>query len=107
MKNVMLWAGAGQIGMAIARRMGTGLKIIVGDKKSENAAKMARIMNDAGFDVESVEMNLADSDSIRAFIAKGKEYGSIQMLINAAGVSPSQASIEDILRVDLYGTAVF
>ena len=106
MKNVMLWAGAGQIGMAIARRMGTGLKIIVGDKKSENAAKMARIMNDAGFDVESVEMNLADSDSIRAFIAKGKEYGSIKMLINAAGVSPSQASIEDILRVDLYGTAV-
>lgn len=106
MKNVMLWAGAGQIGMAIARRMGTRLKIIVGDKKSENAAKMARIMNDAGFDVESVEMNLADSDSIRAFIAKGKEYGSIQMLINAAGVSPSQASIEDILRVDLYGTAV-
>lgn len=102
----MLWAGAGQIGMAIARRMGTGLKIIVGDKKSENAAKMARIMNDAGFDVESVEMNLADSDSIRAFIAKGKEYGSIKMLINAAGVSPSQASIEDILRVDLYGTAV-
>lgn len=106
MKNVMLWAGAGQIGMAIARRMGTGLKIIVGDKKSENAAKMARIMNDAGFDVESMEMNLADSDSIRAFIAKGKEYGSIKMLINAAGVSPSQASIEDILRVDLYGTAV-
>jgi hypothetical protein len=24
MKNVMLWAGAGQIGMAIARRMGAG-----------------------------------------------------------------------------------
>ena len=28
------------------------------------------------------------------------------MLINAAGVSPSQASIEAILKVDLYGTAV-
>ena len=28
------------------------------------------------------------------------------MLINAAGVSPSQASIETILKVDLYGTAV-
>lgn len=33
MKNVMLWAGAWQIGMAIARRMGTGMKIVVGDKK--------------------------------------------------------------------------
>ena len=28
------------------------------------------------------------------------------MFINAAGVSPSQASIEQILKVDLYGTAV-
>ena len=33
MKNVMLLAGAGQIGMAIARRMGAGMKIVVGDKK--------------------------------------------------------------------------
>ena len=33
MKKVMLWAGAGQIGMAIARRMGYGMKIIVGDNK--------------------------------------------------------------------------
>ena len=38
-KNVMLWVGAGQIGMAIARRMGYGMKIIVGDKKLENAVK--------------------------------------------------------------------
>ena len=28
------------------------------------------------------------------------------MLVNAAGVSPSQAPVEAILRVDLYGTAV-
>lgn len=28
------------------------------------------------------------------------------MLVNTAGVSPSQASIETILKVDLYGTAV-
>lgn len=31
-KDVILWAGAGQIGMAIARRMGAGMKIIIGDK---------------------------------------------------------------------------
>lgn len=106
MKNVMLWAGAGQIGMAIARRMGTGLKIVVGDKKIENAMAMAKILNDAGFDVEPMKMDLADYDSIKAFISKGQEYGPIKMLVNAAGVSPSQAPIEDILRVDLYGTAV-
>ena len=32
--------------------------------------------------------------------------GKIKYFVNAAGVSPSQAPIEDILKVDLYGTAV-
>ena len=105
-KNVMLWVGAGQIGMAIARRMGYGMKIIVGDKKLENAEKIAKIMNDAGFDVEPMEMDLSDRTSIKALIAKGQSYGDIKMLVNAAGVSPSQAPIEAILKVDLYGTAV-
>ncbi len=106
MKQVMLWAGAGQIGMAIARRMGTGMKIVVGDKKLENAQAIAKIMNEAGFDVQPTQMDLSDRDSIKAFVAEGQKYGDIRMLVNAAGVSPSQASIETILKVDLYGTAV-
>lgn len=32
-KDVMLVAGAGQISMAIARRVGYGKKIVLGDKK--------------------------------------------------------------------------
>ena len=106
MKNVMLWAGAGQIGTAIARRMGTGMKIVVGDRKIENAQAAARTMNEAGFDVVPVEMDLSSRGSIRHFLDEGQKYGPIQMLVNAAGVSPSQAPIEAILKVDLYGTAV-
>ena len=106
MKNVMLLAGAGQIGMAIARRMGTGMKIVVGDKKPENARAVAKIMNEAGFEAISMEMDLSSRESIRAMIAEGQKYGKIKMLVNAAGVSPSQAPIETILKVDLYGTAV-
>lgn len=106
MKDVMIWAGAGQIGMAIARRMGFGKKIVVGDKKLENAQTIAKIMNEAGFDVIPIEMDLSSRDSIRSLIAEAQKYGEISMLVNAAGVSPSQASIETILKVDLYGTAV-
>ncbi len=106
MQNVMLWAGAGQIGMAIARRMGTGMKIVAGDKRLENAQTAARTMNEAGFDVTAVEMDLSSRESIRDLIAEGQKYGEIKMLVNAAGVSPSQAPIETILKVDLYGTAV-
>lgn len=105
-KDVMILTGAGQIGMAIARRMGYGMKIVIGDKKPENAQTIAKIMNDAGFDVEAMEMDLSSRESIKNLITKAQEYGEIAMLVNAAGVSPSQAPIEAILKVDLYGTAV-
>ena len=105
-KNVMLLTGAGQIGMAIARRMGYGMKIVIGDKKPENAQAIAETMNDAGFDAVPVEMDLSSRGSIQNIIAEAQKYGDITMLVNAAGVSPSQAPIEAILKVDLYGTAV-
>ena len=105
-QDVLILTGAGQIGMAIARRMGYGKKIVVGDKKPENTEEIARIMNNAGFDAIPVEMDLSSRASILSLIAEARKYGEISMLVNAAGVSPSQASIETILKVDLYGTAV-
>ena len=105
-KDVMILTGAGQIGMAIARRMGYGMKIVIGDKKPENAQAVAKILNDAGYDADAMEMDLSSRESIKRFIAKAQEHGDISMLVNAAGVSPSQAPVEAILKVDLYGTAV-
>jgi len=105
-KEVMLVTGAGQISLAIARRMGYGKKIILGDKNIENANTIAKVMTDAGFDVVPFAMDLSSRESIRAMIAEGQKYGEIKYLVNGAGVSPSQAPIEVILKVDLYGTAV-
>ena len=106
MKDVMILTGAGQIGMAIARRMGAGKKIVIGDRKLPNAETIAKIMNEAGFDAVAAEMDLSSRESIRGLISEAQKYGEIAMLVNAAGVSPSQASVETILKVDLYGTAV-
>ena len=106
MKDIMLVVGAGQISMAIARRMGHGKKIILGDKSKQNCETIAKVMRDAGFDVEPVEMDLSSRDSILVMISKAKEYGEIKYLVNGAGVSPSQAPVEAILKVDLYGTAI-
>lgn len=105
-KDVMILTGAGQIGMAIARRMGYGKKIVIGDKNPDNAQAVAKIMNDAGYDADAVEMDLSSRESIKNLIVKAQEYGDITMLVNAAGVSPRQAPVEAILKVDLYGTAV-
>ena len=106
MKEVMLVTGAGQISMAIARRVGYGKKIVLGDKNMDNCNAIAKIMNDAGFDVVPFEMDLSSRESILAMIAKAQEFGEIKYLVNGAGVSPSQAPIEAILKVDLYGMAV-
>ena len=105
-KDVMIVTGAGQISMAIARRMGYGKKIIMGDKKIENANAIADVMNQAGYDVVPVETDISSRASILELIGKAEEYGDIKMFVNGAGVSPSQASVETILKVDLYGTAV-
>lgn len=102
----MILTGAGQIGMAIARRMGYGMKIIVGDKSLSHSESICDTMDKAGFDTLPFEMNLASRESILALIDEARKHGEISMLVNAAGVSPSQASIETILKVDLYGTAV-
>lgn len=106
MKDVMIVVGAGQISMAIARRVGAGKKIILGDKNIENAKNIQKTMVDAGFDVEVIEMDLSSRQDILKMIDMAKSYGPIKMLVNGAGVSPSQTPIEAILKVDLYGTAV-
>lgn len=105
-KDVMILTGAGQIGMAIARRIGFDKKIMIGDKRLANAQAISKIMSDAGFDTIPYEMDLASRESIQQIITEARSHGSITTLVNAAGVSPSQASIETILQVDLYGTAV-
>ena len=105
-KDVMVVTGAGQISMAIARRMGYGKKIILGDKKENNAQAVAEIMNQVGFDVEPFVMDMSSRTSIQAMVQKATEYGEVNALVCGAGVSPSQAPIDVILQVDLYGTAV-
>lgn len=105
-KNVVILTGAGQIGMAIARKIGFGKKIVIGDKSLNNAQTISKIMNEAGFDTVPVEMDLSSRESIMNLISEAQRYGEISALINAAGISPSQVPIEEILKVDLYGTAV-
>lgn len=106
MKDIMIVTGAGQIGMAIARRIGYNKKIILSDKNPGNARAVAQIMIEAGFDVKPMEVDISSRVSIQNLIAEAQKHGDISMLVNAAGVSPSQAPVETILKVDLYGTAV-
>lgn len=105
-KDTIIWMGAGQIGLAIVRRIASGKKVIIGDKNLEHARAAADLLNQAGFDAVAMAADLSSRESILSVINEAQKYGAVKYLVNAAGVSPSQASIETILNVDLYGTAV-
>ena len=105
-KEVLLVTGAGQIGLAIVRRMGYGKKIVIATRRPEKAKETLTTLTNAGFDAVVIKMDMASRESIVNAVKTAQEYGPIKMLVNAAGVSPSQATIEQILQVDLLGTAI-
>ena len=105
-KDVVVLIGSGQIGQAIARRVGSGRHIVLADLKQEHADQAARVLENTGFTTSTLAVDISSRSSILGLIDHAQQFGAIKYLINAAGVSPSQASVETILNVDRYGTAV-
>jgi NAD(P)-dependent dehydrogenase (short-subunit alcohol dehydrogenase family) len=106
MKNVIVVIGAGSIGQAIARRVSAGKHVLLADLNESNAAAAAKTLIDAGFEVTTAPVDVLSRASVHQLIEKALSLGDIFGVIHAAGVSPSQASPETILKVDLYGTAL-
>ena len=106
MKNVIVLIGAGSIGQAIARRIGAGKQILLADLRQENANAAGKVLSDAGFEVSTAIVDVSSRKSVHALVQTATALGSVTGVIHSAGVSPSQASPETILKVDLYGTAL-
>jgi NAD(P)-dependent dehydrogenase (short-subunit alcohol dehydrogenase family) len=105
-KQVIVVIGAGSIGQAVARRVSAGKHVILADLRQENADSAAKIMRDAGFEVTTAIVDVSSRASVHALVEIATSLGEIFGVIHAAGVSPSQASPETIMQVDLYGTAL-
>ncbi len=103
---VIVVIGAGSIGQAIARRVSVGKHIVLVDSRRENADTAAKILSDAGFNVSTATVDVSSRTSIQELVKTAISFGEVAGVIHADGVSPSQASPETILKVDLYGTAL-
>jgi NAD(P)-dependent dehydrogenase (short-subunit alcohol dehydrogenase family) len=104
--NVIVVIGAGSLGQAIARRVSAGKQIVLADLRQENADAAAKTLSDAGFNVSTTKVDVSSRASVQALVEYAQSVGEVFGVIHAAGVSPSQASPETILKVDLYGTAL-
>jgi NAD(P)-dependent dehydrogenase (short-subunit alcohol dehydrogenase family) len=106
MTEVIVVIGPGQIGQAIARRVGVGKHVLLADLREDNAGAAAEVLSNAGYDVSVATVDVSSREAVHALVEKATDLGEVTGLIHAAGVSPSQAPPATILKVDLYGTAV-
>jgi len=106
MSNVIVVIGPGSIGQAIARRVSAGKRVLLADLRQDNADAAAEVLGNAGFEVSTATVDVSSRASVHALVRTATALGEVTGLIHAAGVSPSQASPETILAVDLYGTAL-
>jgi NAD(P)-dependent dehydrogenase (short-subunit alcohol dehydrogenase family) len=106
MKDVIVVIGAGQIGQAIARRVGAGKHVLLADLRSDNVNAAAVVLSNAGYEVSVATVDASSRDAVQAIVETATGLGDVTGLIHAAGVSPTQASPATILKVDLYGTAL-
>jgi NAD(P)-dependent dehydrogenase (short-subunit alcohol dehydrogenase family) len=106
MSDVIVVIGPGQIGQAIARRVGVGKHVLLADLRRDNADAAAEVLGNAGYNVSVATVDVSSREAVQALVETATGLGDITGLIHAAGVSPTQASPATILRVDLYGTAL-
>ncbi len=106
MDNVIVVIGPGSIGQAIARRVSAGKHVVLADLRQDNADQAGEVLRNAGFEVTTTTVDISERASIHQLVTTATDLGEVTGVIHAAGVSPSQAPVEAILAVDLYGTAV-
>ena len=106
MKQVAVLIGAGSIGQAIIRRVSAGKHVVLADYSLENAERAAKTLEDAGFECSTIKCDLGSKEDILKLVEFATSKGEVKYMVNAAGVSPSQAPVKHILKVDLYGTSV-
>ena len=103
-KDVIGLLGAGSMGTAIVRRIAAGRKILLGDISEKNLEQVGHDLMYSGYDVETCVVNALDKTSVESFAEKAASLGNVKYFIDTAGASPSQASPEHILKLDMVGT---
>ncbi len=103
--SVVAVVGAGGMGVASARRLGGGRRIVLGDHDRARLDATVDVFDREGFDVMGQPVDVTSADSVRAFAAAAAEEGALGPIVHTAGLSPTMASGAQVLRVDLVGTA--
>jgi NAD(P)-dependent dehydrogenase (short-subunit alcohol dehydrogenase family) len=97
--------GAGALGMAVARRLALGHRVLLADVNGAAAEDSAAQMRAEGCDAAAVACDVTALDSVSALANAVAGRGGFRALVYVAGLSPSAAEFHAIVRVNLVGAA--
>ena len=104
--RVVVVVGLGGMGLAVAKRLGSGSTLVLADSNAATLDAAADEIHADGYRVVEHQTDVSDQSSVTSLARTASELGRVEVLVHTAGVSPVQASVEAILSVDLLGTAL-
>ena len=99
MTEIVAIIGAGQIGQAIARRVGVGKHLLSADVSEEHAGAAAEVLGNIGYDVSIATVDVSSRQGVHALVEAAAACGDVTGLIHAAGVSPSPGTPDEVATV--------
>jgi NAD(P)-dependent dehydrogenase (short-subunit alcohol dehydrogenase family) len=104
--RVVVVTGLGGMGLAVVQRLGQGSRVVLADISETTLSSTAQLLRSAGYDVVEQVTDVSEEGSVAALTEVAIGLGRVEVVVHTAGVSPVQASVESILRVDLLGAAL-
>lgn len=104
--RVLVVTGVGGMGTAVVQRLGSGATVLLADVHAATLKTAAEQLRSDGHAVVEHATDVSDRDSVAALASAAAELGRVEAVVHTAGLSPVQASVDAILRVDLLGTAL-
>ena len=105
-QDVVVVVGVGGMGLAIARRTGSGRKVLLADFSEPTLGSAADVLRGEGHEVTTHPVDVSDAASVAALAEAADGLGRVTHVVHTAGLSPVQAPVDAVLRVDLLGVAL-
>ena len=104
-KDVIVVIGAGGMGLAVARRIGSGHTIMLADAFPDALDHAVTALRAEGYDAHGHRTDITDAAAVSDLAKAAAAEGRITAVVHTAGVSAATATAAKIMQVDLAGTA--
>lgn len=104
MKKICVITGAaGGIGFGAAKKMGETHSLLISDVNQAKLDKAVKALREEGIEVEGMLVDVGERDQVEALAEKAKRLGQVAAVIHLAGLTPTFAPPELIMKVNALG----